>query len=476
MPLRRGWRLAGGIVIPLLFALAVAFGAGSLRYGGPQGLWLRARAELDARRPHPLYVPTPYLAGSPVAVARLSLSDGGSSGGANATATATAAATFAPSVTSQPLPLPGAGGSTATSPIDTPMPASLTVTGKNLPASIPTPTLTTVPTAAASPTPAYAPAAPQVDLTGVKHAWQTWNNCGPDTLASYLSYYGSSLSQADIAAVLRPNADDKNVDPGEMVDFARAQGYQALVRVNGDADRLRLLLSNGVPVMIETWLEPKPNDGMGHYRLLTGYDDGRREWTVYDSYVATGVERNAPYHGIRLSYAELDDLWAVFDRTYILIYTPAQAARVQAILGADMDEPSMWQRDLQRHEGEVVAASPSNYQLFNLGTDLVALGRFAEAAAAYDQARLAGLPWRMLWYQFGPFRAYYETGRYDEVIRLADATQASAGGQIEELYYWKGLALQANGQLAGARQAWEQALKLNPHYADPAAALKSSAN
>ena len=45
-----------------------------------------------------------------------------------------------------------------------------------------------------------------------------------------------------------------------------------------------------------------------------------------------------------------------------------------------------------------------------------------EAAAAFDQARQIGLPWRMLWYQFGPFEAYYETGRYDEVIALADAT------------------------------------------------------
>jgi hypothetical protein len=93
-----------------------------------------------------------------------------------------------------------------------------------------------------------------------------------------MSYFGSKLSQADVAAVLRPYRDDKNVSPDEMAAYARARGLQAIVRVNGDADRLKRLLSAGVPVLLETWYEPKPNDGMGHYRLLVGYDDAAREW------------------------------------------------------------------------------------------------------------------------------------------------------------------------------------------------------
>jgi predicted double-glycine peptidase len=89
-------------------------------------------------------------------------------------------------------------------------------------------------------------------LTGLAHAWQTWNNCGPATLAMVLSYSGSTLTQADVGVTLRTDKEDKNVSPEELADFARSQGLRALVRVNGDADRLRLLLSNGVPVVIET--------------------------------------------------------------------------------------------------------------------------------------------------------------------------------------------------------------------------------
>ena len=50
----------------------------------------------------------------------------------------------------------------------------------------------------------------------------------------------------------------------------------------------------------------------------------------------------------------------------------------------------------------------------------------------------------MLWYQFGPFQAYYETGRYDEVIALANATIATAR-QTEEAFFWRGLAQKGGG-------------------------------
>ena len=329
------------------------------------------------------------------------------------------------------------------------------------------------PSPKATPTLAHCPAAPAVELTGFTHAWQTWNNCGPATLAMNFSYFGSTLNQAEISAVLRSNKEDKNVSPEELAAFARSQGLHALhalVRVNGDADRLQLLLSNGLPVLIETWLEPEPENGMGHYRLLTGYDDARQEWIAFDSYVSTGVDPDQPYRGIRLPYDEVVQLWTVFNRTYVLIYTDDLAPAVLSILGEDANEAATWQRALLSAQEEVEQRPDDPFAWFNLGTDLVALGQFEQAAAAYDRARVIGLPWRMLWYQFSPLRAYYETGRYEELIALADATIAVTT-DIEELYYWKGLGAQATGDSAGARRAFQRALTLKPNYADAAAAL-----
>jgi hypothetical protein len=400
------------LTIPTLaIVFMFLFVIGSVRYGGPGDLLLRLRVEVAAHRPHPQFVPTPLP--TPTEVEALAM----------------------------PTPTPTAP-----------------------PTAAPTPT----PTPAATPTPAHRPAAEAVELTGLTHNWQKWNNCGPATLTMNLSFFGSTLSQTDLAAALKPNWDDKNVSPEEMAAFARSQGLHALVRVNGDADRLRLLLSNGVPVLIETWLEAE--GGMGHYRLLTGYDDESREWIVFDSYVSAGVDAKQPYRGIRLPYDEVDRLWTVFNRAYILIYNDELAPAVLSILGEEADDKTMWQRALPRAQEEVRQRPDDPFAWFNLGTDLVALGQFEQATVAYDRARVIGLPWRMLWYQFGPFRAYYEAGRYDELIALADATIATAGN-VEETYYWKGLGLAAQGDTAGARLAWQRAVELNPSYAEAAAAL-----
>lgn len=287
-----------------------------------------------------------------------------------------------------------------------------------------------------------------------------------------LSYFGLLLDQKEVAAVLKPNRDDKNVNPEEMAEFARLRGFHALVRVNGDFDPLRLLLSNGVPVLVETWLEQEAGNGMGHYRLLTGYDDASQQWTAFDSYVSVGVAADQPYRGIHLSYEEMGRLWAVFNRTYVLIYSDEMAPLVLSILGEEVDDSIMWQRALRQAQAEVKQRPDDPFAWFNLGTDLTALGQFEQAGLSYDRARVIGLPWRMLWYQFGPFRAYYESGRYEELIALADATIATAG-DIEEVYYWKGLGLAAQGDTAGARQVWKRALELNSNYTEAASALSA---
>ena len=432
------------VLIPVLAILAAIFGI--QRYGSLDGLWRRANAEVVARLPHPVLVPTPL----PVSTVR-----------------STRVASPSPTTTSrasQPPPEP-----TSTVRRAQPAAASATRAPRSLSATASPPAPTRLPP---SPTPAPPPTAlpAAVRLTGLTHAWQTWNNCGPATLAMNLSYFGRRATQADVAAALRPFKDDKNVNPEELATYARGQGLRALVRANGSPEMLRQLLAAGVPVLIETWYEPKPNDGMGHYRLLIGFDAATQEWIAYDAYDARGLQKDQPYAGIRLPYDEAARLWPVFNRTYLLIYDEARAAAVERILGDHLNDATMWSRALTAAEAAVEQGPADPFAWFNLGTDLVALERFDEAARAYDRARQVGLPWRMLWYQFGPFRAYYETGRHDEVIALADATLRTAK-HVEELFFWRGLAQKAQGDLAGARASWERALELNPNYADARAAL-----
>lgn len=337
----------------------------------------------------------------------------------------------------------------------------------------PTPWPTWTPTAAPTPTPmapptptpmAFQPPQPVVLLTGLRHEWQTWNNCGPATIAMNLSYFGSAIDQAQAGAVLRLSEDDKNVSPHELVAYAQSQGYMSQRMVNGSTDLARTLLSNGIPVLVETWHEDAPNDGMGHYRLLVGYDDALQQWTVYDSYDRTNLISAEPYGGLRFSYAEMDGLWKVFNRAFVLAYPPDRAPVVDAILAAYNESPAtMYAAAAAAAQADLGANPADAFAWFNLGSSLTAQGQYADAAAAFDQARSVGLPWRMLWYQFEIFDAYLATGRAQDVVALADSVNAVTTS-IEEIHYWRGRALAQLGDTAGAALAIQQALVLNPSY------------
>jgi tetratricopeptide (TPR) repeat protein len=356
--------------------------------------------------------------------------------------------TAAPTQTAAPTPTTG--------PTDTPVPA-------------PTSTPTAIPAATV---PSFTPAQPSVLLTGIRHEWQTWNNCGPATLAMNLSYFGSPLKQAEIGAVLRTSPDDKNVSPHELVEFARRQGYVADLYVNGDENLLRTLISNGFPVLLETWYEREPGDGIGHYRLAVGYNDARQEWALYDSLDASGLVSMQEYAGIRIRYARLAEWWKVFNRTFMLVYPPERAPLAEAILAAHgLDAATMWRAAELRARSEVAANDADLFAWFNLGGSLVQQGRHAEAIAAFDRARAIGLPKRMLWYQFTPFEAYIAEGQPQEVLALSDPILEETES-IEELFYWRARASLALGDVESARAALQSSLTLAPNFA-PALALRA---
>jgi tetratricopeptide (TPR) repeat protein len=279
-----------------------------------------------------------------------------------------------------------------------------------------------------------------------------------------LSFHGDSVGQAEAARSLKPDPDDKNVGPDELSALAEQRGVEAPVLVNGDVARLKRLLAAEVPVIIETWFVPEPNDEMGHYRLLVGYEEGPDGglFHAYDS-----------YHGptVRIRFAELDAHWRVFNRTYLPVFRPAQREKVQAILGRDADVTAMYLAAAARAQEEL-AVDEDAFGWFNLGSSLVALGEHAEAAEAFDRARALGLPWRMLWYQFGPFEAYAAVERWDDVQALADTNLGNAQN-LEESHFWRGRALAAKGDVDGATAAWKRAADLNPNFAPASEALSS---
>ncbi len=304
------------------------------------------------------------------------------------------------------------------------------------------------------------PMGQQIQLAGLTHQWQTWNNCGPATISTNMSYFGHPETQVEAAQFLKPNKNDKNVNPHELAAYARTTGMGAVVRQGGSVEQIKLFLSNNLPVLVETWLV-HDGDGLGHYRLITGYDDTTDEFKTSDSL-------NGPDYTV--SYADFNTNWRVFNRLYVIVFPPEQADIVSKIINDNVNDRVMYQRLAEQAQTEIDATPNDAVAYFNLGDALTRLGRYDEAVLAFDQSRQLGLHWRRLWYQFTPFEAYYATERYQDVLDLANATIQGTGG-LEEAYYYQGLSLHATGQ-PGATSAFQKAITYNANFMPAQEALK----
>src|SRR4030067_61110 len=112
--------------------------------------------------------------------------------------------------------------------------------------------------------------------------------------------------------------------------------------------------------------------------------------------------------------------------------------RTTAAAGVHAAAGGKRQRAREAAEAEVGADPQVPYGWFNLGSNLVYFERYGEAADAFDTALSLGLPWRFTRYQFGPYIAYFNQGRFDELVELADYTLFRTN-KAEESPLWRGV-------------------------------------
>jgi tetratricopeptide (TPR) repeat protein len=146
-----------------------------------------------------------------------------------------------------------------------------------------------------------------------------------------------------------------------------------------------------------------------------------------------------------------------------VLYEPEDEPLLRQVMGEqwDLDYNTQWTYEMVLRDLEQPNAD--SFDLFNLGTTLTALGRYEEAADAYDRARGIGLPMRMFWYQFGTFEAYLQVGRYQDVMDLARNVLGNEDG-VEEIYYYIARAYIAQDQPDYAVANLEVALWRNPNF------------
>jgi hypothetical protein len=332
---------------------------------------------------------------------------------------------------------------------------------------LPPPTETPIPT----------PLPESLNLKGVRYMDQhgLWNYCAPANLAMALSFWGWQGDRLDTGKFLKPYSKDKNVMPYEMEDYVRQETDLSVInRVGGSLDLVRNFVSNGFPVLVEkgAWIRDftKVVSWMGHYEVITGYDDAKQVVIAQDSYYTPDYQ---------VSYEDFINGWRSFNYTYLVIYPPDKESQVMEILGPDADTGENYRRAAQKASDEIYALTGTDqfFAWFNRGTNLEELQDYGGAASAYDEAfRIYNTlpedrsvrPYRILWYETGPYFAYYYTGRYYDVLSLATTAIEAALDEpaIEESFYWRGMAKSALGDTSGAIADFRESLKYHPDF-DP---------
>lgn len=359
---------------------------------------------------------------------------------------------------------------TALAPSATP-PATPTVQETAIPTEQPKPTSTPLPATSA--------------INGGKYFSQHnyFNYCAPANLAMAMSYWGWNGNITDVGAAVKPYPQDKNVMPYELEDYARSQGLGAVTRVGGDLDTIRKFIAAGFPVLLEKGVFFHDLQGslswMGHYQVATGYDDNRQVIIAQDSFIHSNYEE---------SYEKLLGEWKGFNHTYTILYSPDREEEVMGILGDDADETQNFKNAYQQATELVYRESGMDqfFDWYNIGTNLVRLQDYNGAAQAYDEAftvynnlprDLNSRPYRILWYQTGPYFAYYYAGRYIDVINYATENSIKLVRDnepaLEESYYWRGMARYAIGDTEGGIQDMRQALIYHEGFAPALQMLQS---
>jgi Peptidase_C39 like family/Tetratricopeptide repeat len=349
-----------------------------------------------------------------------------------------------------------------------------------LPTGTPSPTQpgpSATPAPSATPTITPTPLPEQVTLSGVKYEDQhgRWNYCGPANLSMALTFWGWDGDRDVVGEYVKPEDKDKNVMPYEMQDFVETQteGMGALVRSGGNIELIKRLVAAGFPVLVEKGYYEVDYTGklgwMGHYQFVTAYDETRDMLTAQDTYVKDGKDH-------QVSFKEFIEGWRSFNYLFLVIFPNDRQAEVLALLGpyADPAWANTHALEVAESESESLSGIDQFFAWFNRGSSLANLQQYPDAAAAFDQAfsQYASLPddgtrpYRMLWYQTWPYWAYFYSGRYQDVINLADTTLNDTISEpvLEESFYWRGLAREAQGDLQGAIADLRESVRLNPNF------------
>src|SRR3989344_405716 len=312
--------------------------------------------------------------------------------------------------------------------------------------------------------------AEQKTLKNDFHISQTFNNCGPASLSMALSYFGIKASQKVIGDDLRPyqnpqgDNDDKSVTLNEMVEKAKEYGLIPFHRPNGNINLIKYFIAYDIPIIAFTWT--KPDEDIGHYRVVKGYDDNSNELIQDDSLQGKNL---------KFKYDDFNVLWHKFNYEYLVLVPKDKVAIAEAILGENKDESKAWKnaidiltKFLEKNPGDVPAR-------FSLSISYFYIGDYKKSIEQFEMVQ-SKLSKRALWYQIEPIQAYFELGDYNKVFEISDNILNKGNRAFSELYMLRGKIYLIKGELKNAKAEFEKAVFYNKNMEEAQEALRKSSS
>lgn len=332
------------------------------------------------------------------------------------------------------------------------------------------PTITTTPL----------PATVMLESVKYEHQHGRLNYCGPANFSMALTYWGWNGNRDVIGKAVKPVDKDKNVMPYELQDYImdNVPGMSSVVRYGGDIDTLKRLVAAGFPVVVEKGIYEVDINGklgwMGHYAFVTGYDEAQDLIIYQDTYQPAGSE---PGENRKIKTSTFMEGWRAFNYIFVVVFPVEKQNEVIALLGplANDEVAARHALSVAQSEAQTLTDIDQYFAWFNVGTSHVALFEYVDAAVAYDYAfnLYADLdvedsvrPYRMMWYQTGPYKAYFYSNRFSDVINLADTTLNDTISEpvLEESLYWRGMAYYMAGKTDLAVKDYRAALVVHPKW------------
>ncbi|CAM4433087.1 C39 family peptidase [Deinococcus marmoris] len=279
---------------------------------------------------------------------------------------------------------------------------------------------------------ASAAAAPaSANLQNIRHEYQGPDNCAPVTALTVLGYHGTRVTQASAAAAMKDYPGDPQVSSLELAAYLGRFGLRSVIRYAGDADVLRELVSRGFPVVVQQRL--KPGSNVAHFRTVYGYSSG--------SFLLSDPLRGP---SLRLSNAEMTELWRFYNGEYLVAYPPAREGEVRAAMGENFNVAANWRNARQLGEQQVKARPSDPYAWWGLAKATLRLGDAETAAGQFDRAVNLGVPTIYYLYRQEAFEAWTQAGWYTRTLQITERA-LDAWPKSKELQKFRDLAGQALG-------------------------------